>query len=281
MPKNKISVIGNLNIRKYRFFLIVLFFVALYLSLAHKILHPYYFDNLENSYENIKKMSFDPSFFKEILSILREPVTSITDMMLSSSCFYFFFAIPKIKKGVPFLSDWRKFFLFLGISTFLGAIAHGIFHSKNDGIYDVVWIIMQLFSGLSVFYAQSAAFGQLENSRTRNIWLNISIIQFLIFGFSVFYFFNFKVVAINSLIAMIQLILIFFPVKLEDWAYRALISSGFLISFLTVYVHQQKLSYSRYFNYKDISHVIMYFSLLLIFRGIKYKYKANSSVLID
>jgi hypothetical protein len=248
---------------------------------AHIILHYYYIDNLENSYENLKKMSFDPSFFKEILSILREPVTSITDMMLSSSCFYFFYAIPKIKKGVPFLSDWRKFFLFLGISTFLGAIAHGIFHSKNDGIYDVVWIIMQLFSGLSVFYAQSAAFGQLENSKTRNIWLNISIIQFLIFGFSVFYFFNFKVVAINSLIAMIQLILIFFPVKLEDWAYRALISSGFMISFLTVYVHQQKLSYSRYFNYKDISHVIMYFSLLLIFRGIKYKYKPNSTALID
>jgi hypothetical protein len=137
---------------------------------------------------------------------------------------------------------------------------------------------MQISAGISIFYAQSAAFGQLSNVRARKVLLSFSVLQFVVFLPSVFYFFDFRVVAINSLIAMTQMFFVFFPSRIENWVYKTYISFGFFISFLTIYVHSQKLSFAKWFNHNDISHVIMYVSILLIFRGIKYQCKAQATV---
>jgi hypothetical protein len=48
-----------------------------------------------------------------------------------------------------------------------------------------------------------------------------------------------------------------------------LIVLGILISFLSIIVHSLKLSFSDWFNYKDIAHVIIVISLYVIFTGVK------------
>jgi len=191
--------------------------------------------------------------------------------LLSLSCFYFFFGIQRLNENCTSQSQWLKFYLFLGVSTLLGALAHGIFERQNNTFYSVVWLIMQITAGFSTFYAQAAAFGQISHQGIRKFMLSLSTVQMIIFIPSVVYFYDFRVVAINSLIAMTQMVVIFFPMKLENWVHRAYISFGFIISFLTVYVHAQKLSFSKWFNHNDISHVIMYVSIFFIFRGIKYQ----------
>lgn len=218
------------------------------------------------------------SFYESLTTMLSEPVTSLTDLLLSVSCFYFFFGIQKLDEAKIGQEHWQKFFLFLGVSTLLGALAHGIFERHNNVFYSTVWLIMQVSAGISIFYAQSAAFGQLTNDRIRKVMLFLSMLQFIVFLPSVFYFFDFKVVAINSLIAMTQMIVVFFPSNIENWVYKTYISFGFFISFLTIYVHSQKLSFAKWFNHNDISHVIMYVSILLIFRGIKYQCKTHTVV---
>jgi hypothetical protein len=205
-------------------------------------------------------------------------MTSLTDLLLSVSCFYFFFGIQKLNETKVGLEHWQKFFLFLGVSTLLGALAHAIFERQDNLFYNSVWLIMQISAGISIFYAQSAAFGQLSNVRARKVLLSFSVLQFVVFLPSVFYFFDFRVVAINSLIAMTQMFFVFFPSRIENWVYKTYISFGFFISFLTIYVHSQKLSFAKWFNHNDISHVIMYVSILLIFRGIKYQCKAQATV---
>lgn len=214
--------------------------------------------------------------FERLSSMLSEPMTSFTDLLLSISCFYFFFGLQNIGEVSVGQRHWQKFFLFLGVSTLLGALAHAIFERHNNPFYNSVWLIMQVSAGISIFYAQAAAFGQLSHQRTRQIMVALSIIQFVIFIPSVFYFFDFRVVAFNSLLAMTQMIVVFFPSKIENWVYKTYISFGFFISFLTVYVHSQKLSFAKWFNHNDISHVIMYLSILLIFRGIKCQYKSKA-----
>lgn len=213
-----------------------------------------------------------------IASLIYEPVTTLTDLLLAFSCFYFFFSIQKIEVNVIFINHWQKFFLFLGVSTLLGAIAHSIFEKEKSTVYDSVWISMQIFAGLSIFYAQAAAFRQLRNPKHRRLFLSLSLVQLLIFIPSIFYFFDFRVVALNSFIALVQLVIVFFPKNFENWIYKTYISFGFFISFLTVYVHNQKLSFSKWFNHNDISHLIMYLSILLIFRGIKYQCKSDDNL---
>jgi hypothetical protein len=217
------------------------------------------------------------SLVESLSSLLSEPMTSLTDLLLSISCFYFFFGLQKFNEASIGQQHWQKFFLFLGVSTLLGALAHAIFERQNNLFYNSVWLIMQVSAGISIFYAQAAAFGQLSHQRTRQVMVTLSIIQFVIFIPSVFYFFDFRVVAFNSLLAMTQMIVVFFPSKIENWVYKTYISFGFFISFLTIYVHSQKLSFAKWFNHNDISHVIMYVSILLIFRGIKYQCKSQTT----
>ncbi|MDP1816996.1 MAG: hypothetical protein Q8K92_21255 [Leadbetterella sp.] len=217
------------------------------------------------------------TLFESLSSMLSEPMTSLTDLLLSISCFYFFFGLQKFNEASIGQQHWQKFFLFLGFSTLLGALAHGIFERQNNLFYNSVWLIMQISAGISIFYAQAAAFGQLSNLKVRKLMISLSVLQFVIFLPSVFYFFDFRVVAFNSLIAMTQMIVVFFPSKIENWVYKTYISFGFFISFLTIYVHSQKLSFSKWFNHNDISHLIMYVSILLIFRGIKYQCKTQTT----
>jgi len=116
-----------------------------------------------------------------ILALISEPMTSITDFMLSAVAFYIFFSINKIESKKRSVINWSKFFLFLGFSTFFGGIAHAISDRQDNLIYDLVWLFMQLSSGLSVFYAQSAAFrSEIRNRKTQRILHKVSLIQLMI-----------------------------------------------------------------------------------------------------
>jgi hypothetical protein len=197
--------------------------------------------------------------------------------MLSAVAFYFFFSINKIKSKKRSVMNWSKFFLFLGISTFLGGIAHAIHDRQNNFVYDIVWLAMQLGSGFSVFYAQSAAFrSEVRNRKTQKLLHKVAFIQLMLFIPSVIYFFSFKVVALNSSIGLIELVVLFLPIGIQNWKHKTLICTGVLISFLTVYVNTTKLSFASWFNYNDISHVIMFVSILMICRGVKHKHKSDS-----
>ena len=50
-----------------------------------------------------------------------------------------------------------------------------------------------------------------------------------------------------------------------------LIAYGILISFLTAFVHGAKLSLHAYFNFNDISHVLIMVSLFVVFLGVSQK----------
>jgi hypothetical protein len=49
------------------------------------------------------------------------------------------------------------------------------------------------------------------------------------------------------------------------------IAGGILVSFLSILTHSIRLSFSEWFNYKDVSHVIMIISIIFIFVGAKLK----------
>ena len=50
-----------------------------------------------------------------------------------------------------------------------------------------------------------------------------------------------------------------------------LVVLGIGIPFLSIVVHSLKFSIHEWFNYKDISHIVMLTSLALLFKGVKIK----------
>ncbi|MDP3556224.1 MAG: hypothetical protein Q8T03_02555 [Bacteroidota bacterium] len=206
-----------------------------------------------------------------------EPTTAITDYMLAVFCFWCFKSVFSLIKKTIITKSWGYFFLFIGGSTFMGGLAHTTNCLPNPIIFKTSWLAMQLFSGASLFFAQRAIFNsEINSKKIKTILEKIALLQLIIFSVSVFIFMDFRVVAFNSLIGLIQLLVLSFPKKIYDWEYKFLLTSGFLISFLTIYVNRTKLSLAYWFNYNDISHFIMFASLFLIYKGITYKYNQDS-----
>jgi hypothetical protein len=168
---------------------------------------------------------------------------------------------------------WSLFFLLIGTSTFFGSIAHSISCNTNSFTYQMVWVVMQLTSGMSVFYAQrSVISAQISNSKQKRNLERFTLFQFIVFVSCVILFMDFKVVAINSAIGLFQLLYLTFPQKVNVWNYNSMVSSGFIISFASIYVNRNQLSFASWFNYNDVAHLIMLLSLYLIYRGVKDKH---------
>lgn len=202
-----------------------------------------------------------------------EPTTAITDFMLAGFCVWCFYRLKKLIGKKDPLSPWNAFFLAVGVSTFMGGLAHSFSCLKQSIYYTTTWLIMQLFSGLSLFFAQQAAFSnEISNSKIGKSLRTLSILQIIVFSVLVVVFLDFKIVAINSFIGLVLLAYIFFPKTLIDWEYKTLICAGFLSSFLTIYINRTKLSFAHWFNHNDISHLVIFMSLLLIYKGVRYKH---------
>jgi hypothetical protein len=205
--------------------------------------------------------------YKYLSNYLCEPTTSITDVLLAIFAFYCYSSISTSKFKNEAYSKWGLFFLFLSLATLIGGIAHGISCIQDHRYYMIFWVMMQIFSGISIYSSQQAVIvAEIRNENIKKWLTKLSKIQFFVFLICVFVFLNFRVLAINSAIGLVQMIILCLPTN--NRKYKGIVSLGFWISFFTIYVNQKKIYFSYWFNHNDISHVIMFLSVALIFSGV-------------
>lgn len=201
---------------------------------------------------------------------IHEPVTVLTDYMITFLCFMFFFRLKNENKIVS-IKYWKCFFLFFGVSTLVGGCSHALFTIHEGFAYKSFWIAMQVLSGFAVFSAQQATYNTvLQNAKNRELWKGSYILQLIIFLAGVFIFQNFLVVVLDNAIGLIPVMILHF-MDSKNSRQNKLIANGILISFLTAFVHGTKLSLNAYFNFNDISHVLIMISLFVLFLGISQK----------
>lgn len=212
------------------------------------------------------------NIYHQLSQLFCEPTTAITDFMLAGFCLWCFFRLYGLKTKKAAIVFWSYFLLFVGGSTFMGGLAHSFSCLSDTIYYEITWLFMQLFSGLSLFYAQSAVYLiELTKNKKIKVLRMFAAFQLFVFSISVIVFMDFRVVALNSFIGLIQLLVLSFPIGLKDWEYKTLITLGLLTSFITIYVNRTKMSIAHWFNHNDISHVFIFISLLLIYKGVRYK----------
>jgi hypothetical protein len=205
-----------------------------------------------------------------------EPTTTFTDLLLTVFCFWCFKTISGFKNRTESVERWSMFFLLIGISTFFGSIAHSISRDVTAVPYKMIWVIMQLASGMSVYYAQrSVISAEIKEQKAKHFLERLSNIQVFVFSICVVVFMDFKVVSINAAFGLLQLIVLTFPRKLNSWNYNTMVTFGLIISFTSIYVNRHKFSFSYWFNYNDIAHLIMLCSLYFIFCGVREKHQFN------
>ena len=202
---------------------------------------------------------------------IHEPVTTVTDFIISGLCVYFYLKLNKLSINNSSTNYWRYFFGFMALGSFIGGCAHAFFAVHQGVGYKSFWLSMQVLNMLAMYCMQQATLHSvLIQSNKKAYWAKSYLIQALVGITAVFVFQNFLVVVINNAIALIPVMIIHFNAsktnKLNLW-----IAYGIAVLFITAGVNLTKLSLHDYFNHLDLAHILIMINLSLMFIGVKKK----------
>lgn len=214
-------------------------------------------------------MNFDYTYIVLSGLIVFEPVTILTNALITAFCIFAFFRINKVKQVLNYY--WARFFLFIGTSSLLGSVAHGIHYQWGSFFLNVMIFAMNAISLIAIYYCFKAAHHYYFSSRQRQGnystyivvgWIIILLIITLLQN-------NFLLIKIHAGIVLSYSLIIHLITYKKPGS--KLIAWGIIVSFLPIIVHSLHFSLSEWFNYKDIAHVIMLVSLAMIYSGVQKK----------
>jgi len=199
-----------------------------------------------------------------------EPMVIVTNFVLLLVSLYAFFKL--IKFRTPYATHMARFIIIMGVSGCFGAAAHAMHYQMGKNIFDVVFFISNTMNLLAIYFCFRGSYNysslrvKPENKYILGIalaWVAALIVVALINN-------NFLLIKIHAGIVLVYSLVIHYLryKKYGDKGSTAIVA-GIGISFLSIIVHSLHFSFSEWFNYKDIAHVIMIVSLLIIYGGIR------------
>jgi hypothetical protein len=202
---------------------------------------------------------------------IHEPVTTVTDFIISGLCVYFYFQLNPLSNKSSSTTYWKYFYGLMALGSFIGGCAHAFFEIHEGVSYKTFWLSMQVLNMLAMYYMQQATFNSaLLDSNKKLYWKKSYLIQILIAIIAVFVFQNFLVVVINNAITLIPVMIIHFSASKTNKEYLW-IAYGITVLFITAGVNLTKLSLHDYFNHLDLAHVLIMINLYIMFIGVRKK----------
>ena len=201
-----------------------------------------------------------------------EPVTVLTDILLSIFCIYFYNKLNFPGNKAVLGKYWRMFFLYIGISTFIGAVAHGFRSYFSSEAFYFLWMTMNLSSIPSSYYLLKATIELSEfKDETKFRLTMITLAATILLTILTLIINNFVLIKINAGLVVILALIRHYHTYKKGYTGSGYIVFGFAFSLSSILVHTAQLSISEWFNFRDISHVIMNISLYIIFTGVLIK----------
>lgn len=201
--------------------------------------------------------------------VLTEPTTAISDVAITILCFWIFTSLDKFNQQSTLVKPWQYFFLFMGTSTFLGAIVHGLRFYQTEETRMFTWIVMNIISGTAVFLAQIATLRtHFSNSKYNKLAHVIIATQLIGYYIILIFIKNYNVVKLQVALGMLPIMFLNFYYYSTGQLGSAWIAGGIAVSIISAVVHGLKISFSQWFNYNDISHVVLMVTFSMISYGI-------------
>lgn len=200
---------------------------------------------------------------------LDEPVTTVTDLIISAVCFYFFFRLSRIAQKQALHQYLLFYFLSIGIATGTGGIInHGLLYMFASG-----WRLPCLLASLaSIALIERAS---IEHARKHispkpcRLLSMLNIVGLLTFMILTLITMNFLMVGLYyayGILIVVGMLNIFVYSKTRDPGSRQfLIAVGF--STLTALVFLNEWNLHRWFNYLAVSHILMTIAAVFFYRG--------------
>ena len=216
----------------------------------------------------------------------REPITTLTDFLVALVCWAAFYFFSRQKRNESPSFPWfKKYFLIFAIGMTSAAwLGHGLQAYVSQNFKVIGWAC----GATGLMFLQIGSLKLIENRLSERLkvmlprWFNL---QWLTAISLMFYFLSsgmetaFKVTQINSVLVLWGFVL---PIHLISY-YREknkaskIVIIALLYSLVPGIVYSNKLSFSKWFNYHDISHVLMAIFMTLMFLGLYQLVKSNST----
>lgn len=209
---------------------------------------------------------------------IQEPVTTLTDLLISAVCIYAFYVIKKRTAPTRLNLYTQYYFLLMGIATFWGGLfGHGFvyevgFYGRMPGWYISMLSIM-LFERASIEHARP-----LLKPKVIKIFLIVNILEFILMAVLTTVTLDFIFVQIHSAYGVLVVVFsfqLYSYVKTKDEGSKiSLIAVA--VAFVAAVVYNYPIVLSKWFNHMDFAHVLMAIASLIFMEG-TLKYKENTT----
>lgn len=214
-------------------------------------------------------MNFDYTFITLFGFKIFEPMIILTNLPIFIIGLYSFKKLIRLKN--IYSKNYAWFVLLVGISSCFGSLAHAVHFQNGKLFFDIIFYIMNALSLVSAYFCFKFGYIYFLGNDLKPNFLVLTISKIWILTMLVYAFFynNFLMIKINAAIVLIYSFIIHF-IKYNKLNERGsgLVVFGIGISFISIITHTLKISINEWFNYKDISHVIISISLLIIYKGV-------------
>lgn len=206
-----------------------------------------------------------------------EPVTTLTDFLVAIVCWVSYFLITRINNPGSEAFPWfKRYFLIFAIGMTSAAwLGHGLQAYVTPEFKAIGWIC----GATGLMFLQFGSFQLIKSNLKPGLrkalqvvfvaqWL--TAVGFMLYRLNIGIVEAFKVTQINSVVALIVLVL-----PMHIYAYKVVKISGSKLvigalaySAIPGLVYSNQISISRWFNYHDISHVLMAIFMSFMFYGL-------------
>ena len=204
----------------------------------------------------------------ELLGLtITEPFTWLTNWAVAAFSFYFGHMLFHSKNNDRQTKYWSIFFLCMGLASMTGGTAHGFINYVGINFHYAAWV----FTGIAVYGAQLASLEVIKDARIYAPLRWFVIIELVAMIISVLFFQSFESVRVNSALGLLGIVL---PIQLYGYKFlgmrrNGIIALGILSNIAPGIIHAIKFSYNRWFNFNDISHVVMIGCFYIMYLGAK------------
>jgi hypothetical protein len=213
-------------------------------------------------------MSFEKTWIDLGGITIYEPVTVITDLLVTAVCWYAFFRLGSFKQGKLQLL-FRAYFFSMGLATAYGGIVGHGFIEQLGFVWKVPgWVISMISVALleraAIFHAQP-----LLQERIGRVFAWLNLTELFVLLITVLITLNFFWVEAH---AAYGLLMVVFSFEMYVFRKTAAIGSRYMliavgIAALAALVHLSEFAPHTWFNHLDLSHVIMALGSWYFYQG--------------
>jgi len=197
-----------------------------------------------------------------------EPMVVLTNFLIFLVCIYYYRVLIKYK--YKYSKEIALFVLFMGVSSCFGSAGHTIQHQFGVVFFRTVLFISHTFNLASVYFCFRAAytfflFNKEPNRSVIGVTVTVTLIMLILATITGTFIF----LKVPAAVVMVYFLIIHYLGYRKKIIGTGIVVLGILVSFLSIIIHSFRISISEWFNHKDIAHVIIAVSLIVICQGVK------------